>query len=122
MQPPMILPSVVMSGLMSYSACAPPYETRNPVITSSKISSAPDTSQISRSPARKPSAGGTHPMFPATGSTMMAATSSLVAARVASTSLYGTLMVSSVTSFGTPAESGTLNVAPPDPALTSSAS
>jgi len=61
-------------------------------------------------------------MFPATGSTMIAATSLSTAARTASRSLYGTLVVSFVTSAGTPAESGTLNVAPPDPAFTRSES
>ena len=39
--PPMTLPRVVMSGRTLYSACAPPRWTRKPVITSSKMSSAP---------------------------------------------------------------------------------
>ena len=94
-------------------------------MTSSKISSAPCSSQICRSPCRNPSAGGTHPMLPATGSTMIAATSSAfssMAMVTASRWLYGTLRVSWVTSAGTPAESGVLNVAAPEPALTSSES
>ena len=37
----MILPSVVMTGLIPKSCCAPPNASRNPVITSSKISTLP---------------------------------------------------------------------------------
>ena len=46
---------------------------------------------------------------------MIAATSLSITERTASRLLYATLTVSFVTSAGTPAESGTLNVAPPDP-------
>ena len=50
--------------------------TRKPVITSSKISSAPCCARERRAgPARKPRRGGTQPMLPATGSTMTAAIS-----------------------------------------------
>ena len=50
-----------------------PGATRKPVITSSKISSAPERAVISRSPGRKSASGGTTPMLPATGSTITAA-------------------------------------------------
>ena len=46
------------------------------MITSSKISSALLASVMFRSPSRNPSAGGTTPMLPATGSTITAAMSS----------------------------------------------
>ena len=69
----MILPSVVRSGGFRSAACAPPSATRNPVITSSKISSAPCRAVSSRSASRNPGAGGTQPMLPTTGSTITAA-------------------------------------------------
>ena len=47
--------------------------TRNPVMTSSKISSAPLSLVIFWMASKNPLAGGTTPMFPATGSMMMAA-------------------------------------------------
>ena len=51
MPPPMILPSTVRSGRTPKRACAPPRPTRNPVITSSKISSAPSARrQVARGP------------------------------------------------------------------------
>ena len=81
---------MVRSGRTPNSSCAPPRATRKPVITSSKTSSAPDASQRLRSASRKPGAGGTTPMFPATGSTMMAARPSLcriTASATVSTSL-----------------------------------
>ncbi len=71
--PPMTLPNVVRSGVMPYKPCAPPKATRKPVITSSKISTAPDWSQTSRKVSRKPATGGTQFILPATGSTMMQA-------------------------------------------------
>ena len=85
MPPPMILPSVVRSGVTPYSPCAPPCATRKPVITSSKISSAPCSLVMSRSPCRKPSPGGTTPMLPATGSTITAAMSPSCAANCSRT-------------------------------------
>ncbi len=66
----MTLPSVVRSGVTPNSSCAPPAATRKPVMTSSKMSSAPTRSHSARSPARKPSTGGTRPMLAAIGSTM----------------------------------------------------
>ena len=72
--PPMTLPKQVRSGVMAKASWAPPPPTRNPVITSSKISSAPTRSHSARSPARKPSAGPTRPMLAATGSTITHAT------------------------------------------------
>ena len=39
--PPRILPSVVRSGVMPKTRCAPPSDSRKPVITSSKIRMVP---------------------------------------------------------------------------------
>ena len=69
----MTLPSVVMSGVTPYRDCAPPSATRNPVITSSKISTVPFSLHRSRKACKKPGRGGTQPMLPATGSRITAA-------------------------------------------------
>ena len=56
------------------TAPAPPRDRRgSPVMTSSKMSSAPSAEHRSRSPSRKPGRGATTPMLPTTGSTMSAA-------------------------------------------------
>ena len=57
MPPPITLASVVRSGLTPVRPCTPCGPTRKPVITSSKISSAPCAVQTSRRPSRKPAAG-----------------------------------------------------------------
>ena len=83
-----------------YRSCAPPRATRKPVITSSKTSSAPLASHSARSASRKPGAGGTTPMLPATGSTRIAASPSpysATAAATASMSLKGSTIVSPAT-------------------------
>ena len=72
----MILPSVVRSGSTPKRSWAPPQATRKPVMTSSKMSTAPCLVHSSRQASRKPGCGGTTPMLPATGSTMSAAISS----------------------------------------------
>ena len=59
--------------------------TRKPVMTSSKISSAPTRSHSARRPLRKPSSGATRPMLAAIGSTMTQAVSS----SRSGTTLYG---------------------------------
>ena len=95
------------------------------MITSSKISSAPDASESARNASRKPGAGGTTPRFPATGSTMIAARPSpyrSTAAAAASMSLYGVTIVSRAAPVVTPALAGIPSVASPEPAETSSAS
>src|SRR6266478_4960994 len=69
----MIFPSVVRSASMPKIPCTEPYCRRNPVITSSTISSAPFLLQIPCNPFKKPVSGGTTPMFAAIGSTMIAA-------------------------------------------------
>ena len=69
--PPMTLPKQREVGRDAETLLAPrPTPRRNPVITSSKISSAPTRSHAARSPSRKPGAGGTRPMLAATGSTI----------------------------------------------------
>src|ERR671930_343166 len=60
---------VVIHEERRHRSCAPPLATRKPVITSSKTSRAPLASHSRLRPSRKPSAGGTTPMFPGTGST-----------------------------------------------------
>ena len=95
---------------------------RQPLITSSKMSSAPAAFVMRRSSSRYPGAGGTTPMFAAIGSTITAATGGPAssAACIAGTSLYSTTLVSREISEGTPALSGTPNVAAPEPARTRS--
>ena len=66
----MTLPKHQRSGVTPDQAVAPPGPSRNPVITSSKISNAPAASQASRRRSRKPGAGATKFMFAAIGSTM----------------------------------------------------
>ena len=64
-------------------------------------------------------------MFPATGSTMIAASPSpywATAAAIESTSLYGHTIVFAVVAVGTPGLAGIPSVATPEPALASSAS
>ena len=64
-------------------------------------------------------------MFPATGSTMMAARSAPCASTAFSTtprSLKGAVRVSATVPSGTPGEPGMPSVATPEPAATSSAS
>ena len=58
---------------MPYRPCTPRGCTRKPVITSSKISTAPYWSHSARRPSRKPGAGMMRFMLPAIGSTMIAA-------------------------------------------------
>ena len=82
--PPTTLPKIERSGVMPKRACAPPTPTRKPVMTSSNTSSAPCRVQRSRSPSRKPAAGGTSPMLAAIGSTRIAATSAPCSASAAS--------------------------------------
>ena len=67
-------------GLAMPVAPSPPLAlrgpTRKPVITSSMISSAPNSSHSARRPGRKSGCGGMQFMLPATGSTMIQAISS----------------------------------------------
>src|SRR6266542_290550 len=87
-------------------------------MTSSKRSSAPCPSQSRLSPSRKPGAGGTTPMLPATGSTTITATSrprADIRRSTASRSLNGTVKVIWASAAGTPRLSGTPKVAPPAP-------
>ncbi len=127
--PPITLPKVIRSG--DHPSCAPssPYMpdrlTRNPVITSSVISSAPSAWAASASPALKPASGGTTPMFAAAASVITAAISPgwrANASRTAARSLYGSTITSAVVALVTPAESGSANVATPEPAEASRAS
>ena len=93
----MTLPSTVRSRITPNRSWAPPGPRAEfPVMTSSKIRSAPASAVISTTSAsRKPGGGGTTPIFTATGSTMTQATSSACTARrTPSTSPHGTATVS----------------------------
>ena len=123
--PPTTLPSVVRSGVMRMVSWAPPRARRKPVITSSHTNSAPARVHSSRSPSRNPGTGGTTPMFAATGSTITQAMSSPRASNsspMACSELYGATRVSAAAAPVTPGESGSPNVATPEPARASNAS
>ena len=66
--PPMYFPSVVTSGQIPSRACRPPGPVRE-VITSSKMSRAPDCRVASRSTDRNAGSPGMHPPEPSMGST-----------------------------------------------------
>ena len=72
----MTLPKHHRSGVTPDQAVAPPGPSRKPVMTSSKIRSAPAASHAARSASRKPGAGRTRFMLAATGSTITQATRS----------------------------------------------
>ncbi len=75
----------------------PAGETRNPVITSSLMSSAPLSRHRSASPWLNPGPGGTTPMLAGTASVMIAATSYWPSASAtAARSLYGRTSVCAV--------------------------
>ncbi len=69
--PPITLPNVNRSASTASRPYQPVAETRNPVITSSRINSAPCRWAISSRPALKPGSGATTPMFAAAASVMM---------------------------------------------------
>ncbi len=121
----MTLPSVVRSGRMPNRAWAPPGPIRKPVMTSSKMSSAPSCRVISRRCSRKPGSGAMTPAFATTGSTTTAAICPACSANASVTavaSLNGSTIVSAATGAGTPALPGIASVATPDPASTRSPS
>mmetsp|Transcript_3612 Transcript_3612/g.8103 ORF Transcript_3612/g.8103 Transcript_3612/m.8103 type:complete len:244 (-) Transcript_3612:565-1296(-) len=119
--PPMTLPKVERSGSMPKCFCAPPYEMRKPVITSSKTRSAPSLVVSSRRPSRKAWSGTMKPELPTTGSRMTPQISSLLASKSALTlsrSLYLATSVLSAAPLVTPGESGRPSVMTPLPAAT----
>lgn len=123
--PPMTFPYVHRSASDGSRPCQPVRETRNPVITSSTMSSAPYAWAIAASCWLKPSRGATTPMLPAAASVMIAAMCGPSAAKASSTavmSLYGSTMVSPAAAPVTPGESGRPRVATPEPAAASRAS
>ena len=123
--PPMTLPKVNRSASTGSRPYQPERDTRKPVMTSSRISSAPCAAVIRRSAALNPSSGGTTPMLPAAASLMTQAMSvprSANTASTAATSLYGRTTVSAAAPVVTPGVSGRPRVATPEPAEASSAS
>src|SRR5712675_3799761 len=123
--PPITLPNVTRSPATPSTPYQPEEVTRNPVSTSSMISNAPADSHSEASRALKPGAGGTMPMFAGHASVMTAAIAGPRSANTADTapgSLYGSTIVSPAAAPVTPGESGSPNVATPEPAAASSAS
>src|SRR5437870_861974 len=123
--PPITLPNVTRSPATPSTPYQPEEVTRNPVSTSSMISSAPTDPHSEASSSLNPGAGGTMPMFAGHASVMTHAISGprdANTAEVASGSLYGSTMVSPAAAPVTPGESGSPNVATPEPAAASSAS
>lgn len=75
-QPPAsALPYTARSGVTPKCRAAPPSASRNPVMTSSKTSTAPARSVSSRTRSRKPALGGMAPALHIIGSQMTAAIS-----------------------------------------------
>mmetsp|Transcript_38044 Transcript_38044/g.123065 ORF Transcript_38044/g.123065 Transcript_38044/m.123065 type:complete len:270 (-) Transcript_38044:556-1365(-) len=119
--PPITLPKVERSGVMPQCCCAPPYEMRKPVITSSNTSTAPLSSHTCRSSVRKALSGTMKPELPTTPSRITPATSPLLASKRALTdsmSLYVATSVDADAPCVTPGESGSPSVATPEPAAT----
>ena len=83
--PPMTFPKVTISAAILRRSCAPPGAKRKPVITSSKISRLSCFEVISFNPSKKPDCGGIQPIFPATGSMIMAAISLGYCEKISST-------------------------------------
>mmetsp|Transcript_2107 Transcript_2107/g.3451 ORF Transcript_2107/g.3451 Transcript_2107/m.3451 type:complete len:241 (+) Transcript_2107:416-1138(+) len=119
--PPMTLPKVDRSGVMPQCCCAPPYEMRKPVMTSSNTSKAPYLSQSSRRPIKKSFSGTIKPELPTTPSRITPATAPSFASKRALTdsrSLYVATNVVAEAPLVTPGESGKPSVATPLPAAT----
>ncbi len=81
--------AAIGSPMAAEYADQPPRDTRNPVITSSRMSSAPWRWATSARKALKPGAGGTTPMLPGAASVMIAAIPSGSAANAASIAARG---------------------------------
>ena len=71
----MTFPKAVRSGFISYNSWAPPKETLKPLITSSNISMELFCEETSLTNSRNDLSAGTKPIFPATGSIIIAAKS-----------------------------------------------
>src|ERR1700761_9364028 len=119
--PPITLPNVTRSPRTGSSPYQPAAVTRNPVSTSSMMSSAPEASQSDRSSWLNPGAGGTTPMFAGQASVITQAISAPRAANssvTAAASLYGSTTVSAADAPVTPGVFGRPRVATPAPAAT----
>ena len=120
--PPTILPRIVRSGrhaveLLGAATGHP--EAGHHLVEDRAAHRAASASR--RSASRKPGAGGTHPMLPATGSTMIARDALAVRSRRPRRRRRGrctaATSVSAVTPVGTPGVDGMPRVVAPDPAL-----
>ena len=119
----MTLPITVRSGSTPLSSCAPPCETRKPVMTSSKTSSG---AVLRRQLAQQLEEAGGGRDEAHVGRVGLAQDRGEVvrgdAARTASGSFHGTTTVAAVAASGTPGEAGMPCVARPEPASASSPS
>jgi hypothetical protein len=112
-------PKQTISAFTENKSCDQPFAKRNPVITSSKISKALFSVQIFLNASKKPFFGGIQPIFPATGSIIIAAISFLFASKRVLTlciSLYYANKVSFAVPCVTPGLLGTPKVLAPLPA------
>ncbi len=106
--PPKILPKTVMSGNTLKNCCAPPGESLNPVMTSSKTSKAPFSEHSSLNAFKNSFSAGMQPPAPSTGSTTTAASFSfLIAFSTLLMSLKGKTTVSFKAPSVSPLDSGT---------------
>ena len=108
--PPSPFAIVVRSGVTPKYSWAPPRANRNPVMTSSKMSSAPCRRVCSRSSSRYPGAGRMQPVLNTAGSVITAATwsprSSMTAVKLSGSFQVSTMSVDS-SSAGTPGPDAT---------------
>ena len=107
--PPRIFPSTVTSGISPSSSCAPPAASRNPVITSSKITRppAPRTVRPRRRGSRARAARARRSRPPARGSRLRAVSRPpRRPPRAHPRSLHGSTHTASRLERGTPAEPG----------------
>src|SRR5262249_17162850 len=123
--PPIPLPNVIRSPATPSRPYQPDLVTRNPVSTSSMMSSEPCSAASAASTSLNPGSGGTTPMFAGHASVIRHAIPGPCAANTPATaavSLYGSPSVWAAAARGPRGLSGRANVAPPDPAAASSAS
>src|SRR5215470_16071674 len=122
--PPITLPNVIRSPATPSRPYQPDLVTRNPVSTSSMMSSEPCSAASAASTSLNPGSGGTTPMFAGHASVIRHAIRGPCAANTPATaavSLNGSTSVSAAAAPVTPGLSGRANVATPDPAAASSA-
>src|SRR5262249_21432097 len=116
--PPITLPNVIRSPATPSRPYQPDLVPRNPVSTSSMMSSEPCSAASAASTSLNPGSGGTTPMFAGHASVIRHAIRGPCAANTPATaavSLYGSTSVSAAAAPVTPGLSGRANVATPGP-------